>query len=303
METNGITPEGITDIVTATHAANKKVLICIGGAGSYFPNAASDAVITNFVSNLTAISWRATIMTASMSIGGAAGGFRRAAIHQSDLPYTCERRWTGSARTNCLTSALPPTTSPWIAAAVENKLDQINIMTYDLSGPYPGWVTWYNSAIYNAGQTFPSVPDEYLPSIDGCMTNYLTNGIAAGKMGIGMAFYGYIWQGGNGTTNGGSVVSARKLGGRADRFCGDLRPVDVLEFSRGRFSSYDTAAQATYISVSDGNDGPSGTNDMFISYDDARACQSKHICQLRAEQRIWGSDHLGCDPGPYARAT
>ena len=36
----------------------------------------------------------------------------------------------------------PASTIYSIFNSVQSQLDQINIMTYDLSGPYGGWVTW-----------------------------------------------------------------------------------------------------------------------------------------------------------------
>ena len=90
---------------------------------------------------------------------------------------------------------------------MQSKFDQINLMTYDLSGPWQGWVTWFNAPIYNEGLTFPSVPGELLPSIEGAVTNFLAGGIATNKLGIGIPFYGYIWQGGTGTSTGGATQS------------------------------------------------------------------------------------------------
>ena len=66
--------------------------------------------------------------------------------------------------------------------------DQLNVMTYDMSGPYEGWQSWYFSPIY--GQT-GSTP----VSIDSSVQAYLAAGVPASKLGIGIGFYGDCWQG------------------------------------------------------------------------------------------------------------
>src|SRR5208283_3729222 len=91
----------------------------------------------------------------------------------------------------------PPTVEYTMFATLQNQFDQINIMTYDLSGPYEGWVTWFNSPIYDGGYRFPS-SGGLVPSVAGAVTNFLENGVASGRLGIGIAFYGYIWTGGLG---------------------------------------------------------------------------------------------------------
>ena len=169
-----------------------------------------------------------------------------------------------------MTVAVPTSTTPSILASVQSKFDQINLMTYDLSGPWDGWVTWFNSPIYNDGLTFPSATDQYVPSIDGAVTNFLAAGIATNKLGIGIPFYGYIWQGGTGTPTGGATQP----------FQGWTTVPNVNAFSYNDLMSsnftasqyhYDAGAQAAYFSVT--NSDPA--NDMFISYEDPRACAAK----------------------------
>jgi chitinase len=193
-DTNAITPQATADIVSAAHAANKKVLICIGGAGSYFPNAASDLNVAGFVSNLTNFM--------------ASGGYDGIDVDWEPLPdgdgvlytnliFKLRAALDGFGTHKLLMSAVPPSVSPWIIVAVQDKLDQINLMTYDLSGPYDGWVTWFNSPIYDGGYVFPTVTNELVPSIEGFVGNVIASGIPAGKLGIGVAFYGYVWAGGS----------------------------------------------------------------------------------------------------------
>lgn len=69
------------------------------------------------------------------------------------------------------------------------QVDQINLMTYDLmSGPWSGWVLYHDSALYSYGPAF-------IRSADSIVSRYLSAGIPANKISIGIAFFGYIWNG------------------------------------------------------------------------------------------------------------
>jgi GH18 family chitinase len=91
--------------------------------------------------------------------------------------------------------------------SLQNQFDQINVMTYDLGGPWynDNWMTWYNSAIYNNQTTLIDIwgNTNILPSADGTITG-LTNyqpaapgvKIPSTKVGMGIPFYGRYWSGG-----------------------------------------------------------------------------------------------------------
>jgi chitinase len=264
--TNAITPQGTAELVSGAHAANKQVLICIGGAGSYFPNAASTANVASFVSNLTNFM--------------ASGGYDGIDVDWEPLPdgdgllytnliFKLRAALDGFSTHKLLISAVPPSVSPGIVGAVQDKLDQINLMTYDLSGPYAGWVTWFNSPIYDSGYVFPSVTNELVPSIEGSVNQFVTSGIPANKLGIGLAFYGYVWYGGFDGTSDGMRTPRESWTIAPTNYTRTYNQIVSSNFSANQFY-YDAIAQAAWIGVDGG-----GTNDMFISYDDARACQSK----------------------------
>ena len=206
---NGVTLANSTDIVARAHAAGKPVLICVGGADSEsdFQPATSNSTLTVFVSSLTNF----------MATRGYDG------VDLDWEPLTAADTGQFTNLVNSLRSALnafpqhklltvaagayppygdPPTAEYTMFASLQNQFDQINIMTYDLSGPYGGWVTWFNSPIYDGGYRFPSTGG-LVPSVDGAVGNFIANGVSAAKLGIGIAFYGDIWQGGAGTSTGG----------------------------------------------------------------------------------------------------
>ena len=73
-------------------------------------------------------------------------------------------------------------------AQVAGVVDQMNIMTYDMAGPWGGWVTWHHSALAGHAGNHPS-------SVQGSVAAYRAAGIPASKLGIGLGFYGSCWRG------------------------------------------------------------------------------------------------------------
>ena len=125
---------------------------------------------------------------------GAASRSRCPAIYQ--LCQSAAHRPNGLSPSKLLTVAAPALPGIWrfssrnsqCFASIQDKFDQINIMTYDLSGPYPGWVTWFNSPIYDGGYTFPGTDRLILPSVNGAVNNFIGNGVAPGKLAVGLPF-------------------------------------------------------------------------------------------------------------------
>jgi chitinase len=72
-------------------------------------------------------------------------------------------------------------------ASLEPYLDQINAMTYGMSGAYDGWKTWHSSPLYPSGDS--AAPT----SIDLTVKGFLKAGIPAAKLGIGIGFYGQCY--------------------------------------------------------------------------------------------------------------
>ncbi len=135
-------------------------------------------------------------------------------------------------------------------------------MTYDLSGPWSGWVTWFNAPIYDGGYRFPST-GTLLPSTDGMVNDFETNGVAPGKLGIGIAFYGDVWAGG--------VSLPRQTWTMAPTLTGVAYYAIMDGLYQSNLYHWDTNAQAAYLSIVN----PGSANDQFISYDDEHTCQAK----------------------------
>jgi len=271
---NSVSLANSTDIVARAHAAGKPVLICVGGASSEpdFLPATSNSTLAVFVSNLTNF----------MATRGYDG------IDLDWEPLTAADTGQFTNLVNSLRSALnafpqhklltvaayayppdPPNQEYTMYASLQNQFDQINIETYDLSGPYPGWVTWFNSPIYDGGYRFPSTGG-LVPSVDGAVSNFIANSVSPAKLGIGIAFYGDIWQGGAGTSTGG-VTQPRQSWTAAPSMNQSAYNTIIASYYQSNLYHWDNSAQAAYLSISNANPA----NDMFISYDDQRTCQSK----------------------------
>jgi chitinase len=169
-----------------------------------------------------------------------------------------------------LTAAIasPPTPASLIAS-VQSQFDQINLMTYDLAGPYPGWVTWFNAPIFDGGYRFASTGG-LVPSAYGMVGSVTNAGVPASKLGIGIAFFGWIWSGGSGTTTGGAALPRQAWTTAPTTTQLSYNDIISAYYQAGLYH-WDTNAQAAYLSI----DNTGSSNDKFISYDDQRVCQSK----------------------------
>jgi chitinase len=298
---NSLSSANSSDIVSHAHAAGKKVLVCVGGAGSQtgFQGATSSAnrgaFITNLVNLMSArgydgidIDWEPLDPSDANQFTNFVNGLRIALNAMNPRPL--------------LTAAIAsPPTPPTLIASVQSQFDQINLMTYDLSGPYPGWVTWFNAPIYDGGFTFPSTGG-LVPSTDGMVNSVTSAGVPPGKLGIGIAFYGWIWSGGTGTTTGGAAFP-RQSWTTAPSTTQQSYNTIISTYYQSNLYSWDSLAQSAYLSIN----GSGSSNDKFISYDDQRTCQSK-VSYARNRHlggvMIWelAQDHHAGQPDPLLQS-
>lgn len=247
-------------VASAAHNEGKKVLLSIGGAGTEPDfDAAFNAGETSTLVN-SIVSW--------VNSNGYDG------VDIDDEPLQTPDTSHYQAFINALRSALP--SSKVLTAAAEpfgvdisafggltGAFSQINIMTYDMIygnglANGSGEMTWYNSPLSNGGnyeQTGPA-----MPSIAGAVSNYENVGVPASKLGIGTAFYGYIFPS---TTN---IMQA---------YYGAWPPTALTygqimtnsAYYNSAYYHYDSNSGAAYISRTD------TTN--FITYDDPNAVTAK----------------------------
>jgi chitinase len=296
---NSITAAGAADLVSRAHAAGRKVMICIGGAGSQsaFRTAASPSTLNAFVSN----------MVSFMSTNGYDGvDLDWEPLESGDdtlfsnLVTAVRTALDGKSPRPLLSAATA--SEPALFASLQQQFDQINVMTYDLASTAAGWVTWFNSPIYDGGYRFPSTGN-LIPSADGLLKSFTSAGVASAKLSIGIAFYGYVEQGGTGTSTGG-VTQPRQSWSTPPSLTAVTYNSIIAQYYQSNRYHWDSAAQAPYLSVTNTN----SANDMFISFDDARSCQAK-VSYARNNHlggvMIWelGQDHTTGVPDPLLQAV
>lgn len=160
-----------------------------------------------------------------------------------------------------------------LVAAVQQHFDQINIQTYVMSGPYQGWVTWFNSPIFNGGFTFPSTGGP-VPSADAEVDRFTAGGIPVGNLAIGIQFDGAVWAGGAGTPTGGVSEPRQEWNEPTPPSMTFMRSADIIQTftpANGYTKTFDAVARVPWI----GRDAAGASDDRFISYDDEQAIQEK----------------------------
>ena len=265
---NSITAANSSALISAAHAAGVKVLICVGGwnSESNFLSATSSSNLSTFVNNLVSfmqsrgydgidIDWETLSSSDASQYSNFIVALRNALNQISPRPLlTAATAW-----------------QPGIFASLTSDFDEINLMTYDFSGAWQGWVTWHNSAIYDGGVKFPSTGDA-VPSINGMVSSFTSAGVPASKLGIGMDFYGYVWSGGAGTPTGG-VTAPDQSWTTAPTVQANIPYYQIMDqYYTASDDKWDSGAQAAYISV---EDNTNSGNDKFISYDNATTAQYK----------------------------
>jgi len=308
---NGISTGNSADIVSRAHAAGLKVLICVGGAGSenLFEGASTNANLPAFITNLTNfmaargydgidIDWEPLHIADAQQYSNLVVGLRSALNGFSEHKLLTVAAGAYSSYPDPRTVEYP------MFASLQSQFDQINIMTYDLSGPYGGWVTWFNSPIYDGGYRFPSTGG-LVPSVNGAVNGFLGAGVAANKLGIGIAFYGDIWTGGKGPFPN-SITQPRQSWNSSNvPTMTQISFVTIMaNYYQANLYHWDTSAQAAYLGITNANP----LNNMFISYDDQRTCQAK-VSYARNHAlggvMIWelAQDHINGQPDPLLQAV
>jgi len=251
-------PAFARDAAARAHAAGRKAVLMVGGAGEHagFVGAASSANRARFVTTLLAqmdslgydgldIDWepiaaedRAPLLALLQALRAARPG----------MLLTIPVGWVN---TN-----FPSTVDAWYAQ-VAQVVDQMNVMTYSMSGAYDGWVSWHTSATYGHGGNHPS-------SVQSSLARYVAVGVPASKLGVGLPFYGQCWRGptaplqpvGSGIVAEDNTMSYRNI---------------VANYGLAA-RRWDDVAKAAYLSYATPT-GPQGCT--FVSYEDEQSAAAK----------------------------
>ncbi|MFH1263855.1 MAG: glycosyl hydrolase family 18 protein [Pseudomonadota bacterium] len=162
---------------------------------------------------------------------------------------------------------------------LENKFDQINVMSYDMGGyGSPDWsVSWHNAALYVAdgnGNVFPAdagINSEGMSvAIQKKVTEKIMNRgstpIAKTKLGLGMSFHGHLWSSSSKCftsprqpSSGGSLTYTSYSEIRVNY-------IDKLSSFPGAQVIFESNEFVPYVSIP----SASNSNCHFISYQDER---------------------------------
>lgn len=252
------------DLAARAHAAGRKVLLLVGGAGqgAGLRDSASAQNRATFVHNL---------LQAMNDLGfdGLDLDWEESVDYALWTTLARELRASSLAAEGLiLTGDLFPvngnyqTVDPKIAALAQT-LDRVNIMSY-----YPataaagsGWQSWHGSALSGSKPTTPV-------AIDDSLSRYVEAGVDKSRLCMGVAFYAICYTGGvtapdQSTDNGVQIV-----GGDNDY---PLRALFASSSYSAANHKWDSVAQASYLSLSKAD----SRGCRYVSFEDEQSLAAK----------------------------
>ncbi|MCP3098022.1 glycosyl hydrolase family 18 protein [Myxococcus sp. K15C18031901] len=181
-------PQIARTLAQRAHAAGRKAIIMVGGSGEHdgWVGAASNANRARFVQNL---------IRAMDTFGYDGLDIDWEPIESVDKPFLLSLvKELRAARPGMLLTIpigwvnanFPEDADPWFANLVP-YMDQINVMTYEMTGPWDGWQSWYSSALRGDSGNRPS-------SVTASLNAWVAAGLPKAKLGMGIPFYGMAWR-------------------------------------------------------------------------------------------------------------
>jgi chitinase len=174
------------------------------------------------------------------------------------------RNYMNTAKPGLLLTAAVAS-EPKMFAHIQGMMDQINLMTYELSGPYPGFRSWFNSNLYGDPNAKMDDGSSY-PSCDQMIQQFIDAGVSPNKLAVGIALGGHIWKGVSGPRQ---SLKGFKFSNYDDD--GDDYRVLMDKYYSPAVYNWDPIAHASYLSIP--ASGPGGP--MFIPYDGPRDAAEK----------------------------
>lgn len=247
-------------IATRAHQAGRKAILMLGGAGyrSNLLAATSSGTIATFVNNL---------LNTLTSLGYDGIDIDWEPIEVADQPYIIDlvNRLRAARPSIILTVPVMWTNPNWQVVdpwyvQLAGKIDQMNLMSYQMADNWSGWVAWHQSALYGGTGNHPS-------SVSGSIQMYRNAGVPAAKLGIGLGFYGSCWRGAN--------TMLQTLGPSAGVAVGDnvmTYPHILNQYYSASAYRWDATAKAGYLSF------PSATGPeqcTMVSYEDPQSIAEK----------------------------
>ncbi|QSQ19979.1 chitinase [Pyxidicoccus parkwayensis] len=245
---------------TRAHAAGRKAIIMVGGAGEHanWVGAASSANRAKFVQSLLSamdnlgydgldIDWEPVEAADKPNLLALVQALRAA---RPGMLLTFPIGWIN---TNFASDV-----DPWFAQLAKS-LDQVNVMSYEMIGPWDGWQSWYTSALYGESGNRPT-------SVSSSLNGWVAAGIPKAKLGMGIPFYGMAWRNITGPYQG--FTNWSDYVGSDNSFT--YKKIQQLSAS-GTYH-WDAAASASYLTF---NNGVEDGTVRWISYDSPQTIAAK----------------------------
>ncbi len=177
-----LSQQEINEFVAAGHAAGKKVLVCIQDNGknlNAFGQSTAPWTINTFVNNIVNF----------VNSNGYDGVDLDWEQNINAGQYAQLFQLLRAAMPSQLITTAMSNNGPSVQAAGASVpyVDQFNLMCYDMDSPGNGY-SWYNDALYQNG-------NNSVMTSDWRVNPFLAVGVPAGKIGIGLPFYGRKWEG------------------------------------------------------------------------------------------------------------
>jgi chitinase len=190
-------PAWAQDVIARAHAAGKKALLMLGGAGSTnianFRTVSDPTIRAAFVANLKTIidsygfdgfdvDWEPLALSGTNDDRARFLAFTqdlRAAM--PDAIMTIPVGWNNSN--------FDSQENPYFGT-ISAYYDRVNMMSYGMVWFGSGWQSWHSSALYGETSTTPS-------SVSDTVRALLVAGVPREKIGIGMGFYGTVVENGS----------------------------------------------------------------------------------------------------------
>lgn len=167
-----------------------------------------------------------------------------------------------------------------LLARLQDKLDQINVMGYDLSTSFEG-IVWHDSALYDGGNKYPDNTKRSVVSVDRALQQFIGAGVSPAKLGLGISLEIRVWQGGkaedvdNGVTQPLEAWDVKPKNWnegstQRDSFANLVDPHGRYAY-KPEYYHWDDDAKVSYLSI----DKPGTADDRFISFNDPRSVAAK----------------------------
>ncbi len=255
---NMLNPANVKAAVTAAHDAGKRILFTVGGQDTraQFEGAIGDAHRDAFVAALVRFMTDNGYDGIDVDMEDIVAGDER---DYASFIHELRAKLDGLTPKPLLTAAV--LWRPALFARLAGQFDQINLMTYNLSGAYPGWVVWHSGALFDGGRRFPNGQTN-LPSADGLVETFLAAGVPRAKLGVGMSFNGYVWSGGSVSKP--AQVWTTPPAVKSVPYYALAATYHIKEYDEDSPGyHWDDTAQAAYLSI----EGATPADAQFVSYD------------------------------------